>query len=122
MVVVVVEVVLVELVVVLVGSGGDVVVTVTSFALGEAVSSVAHDTTTEEAARSRRTVRGDRKTFMSEATLRRDPQRFDVIAFDADDTLWHSEDGFHAAENTFCELLSPFVADGVQIHSVGDEG
>ena len=116
--VVVVEVVLVELVVVLVGSGGDVVVTVTSFALGEAVSSVAHDTTTEEAARSRRTVRGDRKTFMSEATLRRDPQRFDVIAFDADDTLWHSEDGFHAAENTFCELLSPFVADGVDLHSV----
>ena len=29
---------------------------------------------------------------------------FDVIAFDADDTLWHSEDGFNAAERRFHEL------------------
>ena len=40
---------------------------------------------------------------------------FDVVAFDADDTLWHSEDGFRAAEERFCELLQPFAADGVNV-------
>lgn len=40
---------------------------------------------------------------------------FDVIAFDADDTLWHSEDGFHANEQLFVKLVSPFVADGVDV-------
>lgn len=40
---------------------------------------------------------------------------FDIIAFDADDTLWHSEDGFHANEQRFVELVSPFVAEGVDV-------
>jgi putative hydrolase of the HAD superfamily len=33
----------------------------------------------------------------------------DTIAFDADDTLWHSEDGFHRVGEQFVELLTPFV-------------
>ena len=40
---------------------------------------------------------------------------FDIIAFDADDTLWHSEDGFHASEQRFVELVSPFAADGIDV-------
>jgi putative hydrolase of the HAD superfamily len=40
---------------------------------------------------------------------------FDVVAFDADDTLWHSEDGFRAAEERFCDLLAPYAADGVSV-------
>ena len=42
---------------------------------------------------------------------------FDVIAFDADDTLWHSEDGFHASEKLFVELVSPFAATGVDVQA-----
>lgn len=38
-----------------------------------------------------------------------------IVAFDADDTLWHSEDGFRAAEERFVELLGPHVADGVDV-------
>ena len=38
---------------------------------------------------------------------------FEIIAFDADDTLWHSEDSFHAAEQRFVELVSPFAAEGI---------
>ena len=41
--------------------------------------------------------------------------KFDVIAFDADDTLWHSEDGFHANEQRFVELVTPFAASGVDV-------
>jgi putative hydrolase of the HAD superfamily len=33
--------------------------------------------------------------------------RFDVVAFDADDTLWLSEDSFVHAEHRFVELLGP---------------
>jgi putative hydrolase of the HAD superfamily len=40
---------------------------------------------------------------------------FDCLAFDADDTLWHSEDGFHAAEVAFYELLAPFSPAGIDI-------
>lgn len=40
---------------------------------------------------------------------------FDVIAFDADDTLWHSQDGFDAAEAAFQDLLAPHVPHGVDI-------
>jgi putative hydrolase of the HAD superfamily len=40
---------------------------------------------------------------------------FDVIGFDADDTLWHSEDSFHAGEMEFVELVSPFAADGIDV-------
>lgn len=42
---------------------------------------------------------------------------FDVVAFDADDTLWHSEDSFQATEATFLELIRPYVPDGVDIRS-----
>jgi putative hydrolase of the HAD superfamily len=40
---------------------------------------------------------------------------FDVIGFDADDTLWHSEDSFHASEMKFVEWVSPYVADGIDV-------
>lgn len=43
------------------------------------------------------------------------PKQFDVIGFDADDTLWHSEDGFHASEQLVVQLLAPYVADGVDV-------
>lgn len=33
---------------------------------------------------------------------------FDVIAFDADDTLWHNESVFQATEARFAQLLSPY--------------
>ncbi len=42
-------------------------------------------------------------------------QRFDVIGFDADDTLWHSEDSFHVVEARFVELVQPYVPDGIDI-------
>lgn len=44
-----------------------------------------------------------------------DPDRIEVIAFDADDTLWESEDGFRANELRFCELLAPFAPEGVDV-------
>ena len=34
---------------------------------------------------------------------------FDVIAFDADDTLWHNEPYYVEAQNKFAELLSPYA-------------
>jgi putative hydrolase of the HAD superfamily len=40
---------------------------------------------------------------------------FDVIGFDADDTLWHSEDGFRVNEDRFVELVSPFAPEGVEV-------
>lgn len=40
---------------------------------------------------------------------------FDVIAFDADDTLWRCEDLFARAEQRFIELVAPFVPDGVDL-------
>ena len=40
---------------------------------------------------------------------------FEVIAFDADDTLWQSEDGFRAAELEFVEIVSPYVAVGIDV-------
>ncbi|MEX2626010.1 MAG: HAD family hydrolase [Ilumatobacteraceae bacterium] len=39
----------------------------------------------------------------------------DVIGFDADDTLWRSEDSFHAAEQRFVELLEPHTPDGIDL-------
>jgi len=42
-------------------------------------------------------------------------RRFDVIGFDADDTLWHSEDSFHQVERRYVDLLAPYVADGVDV-------
>ena len=38
-----------------------------------------------------------------------------VVGFDADDTLWHSEDSFHAAQQRYVDLLGPYVADGIDI-------
>ncbi len=40
---------------------------------------------------------------------------FDVIAFDADDTLWRSEDGFRATETRYAELVGPFAPDGIDV-------
>ena len=42
-------------------------------------------------------------------------ERFDVIGLDADDTLWHSEDSFHAVESRFTELVAPFAPVGVDV-------
>ncbi len=41
--------------------------------------------------------------------------RFDVVAFDADDTLWHSEDGFHDVERLFDRLVGPHAPHGVDV-------
>jgi len=40
---------------------------------------------------------------------------FDIIAFDADDTLWHSEDRFSAGEQHFVELVSPYAPEGIDV-------
>jgi putative hydrolase of the HAD superfamily len=49
---------------------------------------------------------------------------FDVVGFDADDTLWQSEDGFFASERRFAELVSPYVPEGVDVAAAltGTEG
>lgn len=44
-----------------------------------------------------------------------DPDSIEVIGFDADDTLWRSEDAFHEAELRFGELLAPHVATGIDV-------
>jgi putative hydrolase of the HAD superfamily len=36
--------------------------------------------------------------------------KFDVIAFDADDTLWHNETLFAATKDKFKTLLSPYCS------------
>ena len=41
--------------------------------------------------------------------------RFDLIAFDADDTLWRSEDGFRANELYFVDSVAPYVPEGVDV-------
>ncbi len=41
---------------------------------------------------------------------------FDLVAFDADDTLWRSEDSFAHAEQRFGELVAPYVPTGVDVH------
>lgn len=41
--------------------------------------------------------------------------RFDVVAFDADDTLWHSEDSFYATEAWFVEQIAPYVPEGTDL-------
>ena len=40
---------------------------------------------------------------------------FDVVAFDADDTLWQSEDSFHRAEQRYAELVGPHCPVGVDV-------
>ena len=42
-------------------------------------------------------------------------EQFDVVAFDADDTLWRSEDSFRNAEHRFSELVGPYAPDGVDV-------
>lgn len=42
---------------------------------------------------------------------------FDIVAFDADDTLWHSEDSFQATEVACVELIRPYVAEGIDIRA-----
>ncbi len=44
-------------------------------------------------------------------------EQFDVIGFDADDTLWQSEDGFRSNELRFVELISPYTATGIDIRA-----
>ncbi len=41
--------------------------------------------------------------------------QFDVVGFDADDTLWKSEDYFTEAEDLFVERVSPFAPEGVDV-------
>lgn len=43
--------------------------------------------------------------------------QFDVVAFDADDTLWRSEDSFRYAEHRFVELVGPHVPNGVDVEA-----
>jgi putative hydrolase of the HAD superfamily len=43
--------------------------------------------------------------------------QFDVVAFDADDTLWRSEDSFRYAEQRFVELVSPHAPTGVDVEA-----
>lgn len=45
------------------------------------------------------------------------PRPFDVVGFDADDTLWHSEDSFVAVERRFVELVELHVAGGVDVRA-----
>ncbi len=35
---------------------------------------------------------------------------FDVVAFDADDTLWHNETLYHASQESFYALVSPYAS------------
>ena len=41
--------------------------------------------------------------------------QYDIIGFDADDTLWQSEDGFRGNELRFVELIAPFAPRGVDV-------
>ncbi len=42
-------------------------------------------------------------------------EQFDVVAFDADDTLWKSEDSFQDAEARFAELVDPYAPVGIDV-------
>ena len=41
--------------------------------------------------------------------------RFDVIGFDADNTLWHSDDSFYSVERRYVEFVTPHTAQGVDV-------
>ena len=43
-----------------------------------------------------------------------------LIGLDADDTLWHSEDGFHTVTGRFCELLQPYAQDPANLATTLD--
>lgn len=40
---------------------------------------------------------------------------YDVVGFDADDTLWRSEDDFQAAEALFADLVGPYTPEGIDV-------
>ncbi len=40
---------------------------------------------------------------------------FEVVGFDADDTLWRSEETFREAEEMFIELVAPHAPDGIDV-------
>ena len=40
---------------------------------------------------------------------------YDIVAFDADDTLWASEDSFRANELRFVELIEPYADEGIDV-------
>lgn len=42
-------------------------------------------------------------------------ERFDVVGFDADDTLWRSEEFFRDAEVLFVDRVSPYAPDGIDV-------
>ncbi len=44
-------------------------------------------------------------------------EHFDAIGFDADDTLWFSEDTFRHNENRFVDLGSPYAPPCIDIKS-----
>ncbi len=44
--------------------------------------------------------------------------RYEVVVFDADDTLWRSEDYFRVAEEVFHERIRPFAPDDVDVLEV----
>jgi len=44
-------------------------------------------------------------------------QPYDIVAFDADDTLWASEDGFRANELRFVELIQPYADPGIDVNA-----
>jgi putative hydrolase of the HAD superfamily len=45
------------------------------------------------------------------------PDGLEILAFDADDTLWRSEDAFHEAEQRFVELLTPYAPTGIDVEA-----
>jgi len=45
------------------------------------------------------------------STIGGSPAGIEVVAFDGDDTLWHSESHFVDAHHRFCALLAPYVED-----------
>ncbi|HUF97463.1 MAG TPA: HAD family hydrolase [Ilumatobacter sp.] len=50
--------------------------------------------------------------------MRRGAGRFELVVFDADDTLWRSEDYFVTAEEFFREQVEPFASNGVDVLEV----
>jgi putative hydrolase of the HAD superfamily len=51
----------------------------------------------------------------TEETAASDNRRIDVIAFDADDTLWHSENLYAAAQSRFAELMGPYADEATSL-------
>jgi putative hydrolase of the HAD superfamily len=42
-------------------------------------------------------------------------ERFQVIGFDADDTLWRNEDFFAAAMDLFVDVVGPYAPEGIDV-------